>query len=223
MAAVANRCRCRPGTREWDARAALATFDYRDRAASIASQFTGPRERFSELVRRIEVDGIDPAGAWSEPIARVQERLDAASAAARDALVARNVVNWSIPPLDREPCHRFCQRHREHLYIACFDEPTTIRSRDKHPLDRENHPIEHYVGYTTVVPFRRIMDHGRTAAQSIVLIVPGTKAEEAELKINGSCPSCDRPLWYFRLPIDELVVERMRELAQDRRAADPAS
>jgi hypothetical protein len=135
---------------------------------------------------------------------RVQERINAYVKTAIERTSIPLAPDLAIPPLEREACLLSCEMHGEHLYIACFGTPTTIRSRDYHPADRHDHPVEHYVGYTTQLPPRkRIFEHGAATARSLVVIVPGTREEEAALKCDARCPRCTKPLWYFRVPIDD--------------------
>lgn len=204
LAAVADFCYCRPGTQEWDARASLATRDYLRRAAQVAAACEGPREQFAELARRVERDGLDAGEAWSAPMPAVQERL-ATTQAAVEASDAFTEFDRTIPPLQRGPCPVACVQHQTHLYICCFDVPTRVRSRDYHPDDRQDYPLEHYVGFTSrVPPLRRLRDHGQETVRGLVLLVPGVIEEEDHLKRESACPRCGAPLWYFRVALTRL-------------------
>lgn len=167
---------------------------YFDRAARCAHG--DRREAFSSLVAEVRRDGVDPGGAWTKPSSEVT----GLAAALTPARATRDLPALpTMPPLQRDPCALDCREHEEHVYIACFDEPTRLADRDHHRDDPElDYPVRHYVGWTSQQPpVKRVNQHRVTCRDHLVLLVPGSERDEAELKREGRCPRCGDALWYF--------------------------
>lgn len=155
------------------------------------------REAFARLVAEVRVDGIDPTGAWTKS----SEDLPDADAVrpVRPSGSSNDAPYRHVPPLQRDPCNLECLAHEEHVYVACFDEPTMIADRDHHPDDpKRNYAVLHYVGWTTQQPpVKRLAQHGAACRRSVVLLVPGSQGDEHWLKARGRCPRCSGTLWYY--------------------------
>lgn len=188
---AADSCRCDPRTAEWRARMRAVAAHYRERALKAPTDSTAIR-RFAHIVRVVDVEGLDPQGIWTS-------QLDPAVPQPAADVIPRQ-TQPAVYVLDRTPCDVDCRTHTEHVYVVCFQEPTVIRDRDYWPGDpTENYPLRHYVGWTTQrPPRRRLLDHGRVALESLVVLLPGTRIEEDILKFAGRCPRCDEDLWYYR-------------------------
>ncbi|WP_157227641.1 hypothetical protein [Nocardia asiatica] len=177
-------CRCMPrDDPEWEPRIAAATAQYLHRAAALDSCATNA-ERYDMLIGDLAVHGRDPHGVWSgTPLTELPPLP------VRNRFVPDDY--GGIPPLARDWCEGSCRAHAEHLYIACFDEPTMLRDADTRKA------VLHYVGWTRQhPPLRRVNQHGPACREFLVAILPGTLAEEAHLKAEGLCPKCGQPLRY---------------------------
>lgn len=193
-----HACRCSPGTVDWMARIRFATAGYLKRAAQVSACGSNLRQPFTQLVRKVEEDGVDPAGAWRISFDEIPKEYLAPSKV-RSRPSGTNTGPQTVPPMQRDQCPAACLSHEEHLYIACFDEPTVVRDRDHHPQDPvHDYPIRHYVGWTTQQPpGKRLGQHGSATRRSLVLLVPGTVREEHGLKVVARCPKCNDRLWYY--------------------------
>ena len=188
-------CRCDPRTPEWRTRMDLSTTAYLGRAKDAHLGYADPRSGFTELVRRVETDGLDPSGVWRTTDAEAR-RLAAAQAGAH--LLPPAPEPLGSPPLERPPCDPLCDQHACHVYICCFDVPTWLRDRDYYPADVRDYPLRHYVGFTSQhPPVKRVKQHGAEALRGLKLVIPGTQSDEAHLKQDELCPSCGQALWYF--------------------------
>ena len=190
-------CLCNPGAADWLARIGLATDRYLDRAVRSNSRDMTPRVAFAQLVAEIRADGVDPAGAWTKTSDEIPCRVPITPA--RSGTSGGHAASRRVPPLRRNPCAPECLAHDEHLYVACFDEPTPVADRDHHPDDPErNYPVLHYVGWTTQQPpVKRLNQHGAACRSNLVLLVPGSMRDELLLKMLGRCPRCNGALWYY--------------------------
>ncbi|MVU80636.1 hypothetical protein GPX89_25720 [Nocardia sp. ET3-3] len=178
-------CRCRPrDDPEWEPRMAAATAQYLERTARLTSYATD-QEWFEALIDDLSVHGPDPSGVWSGiPLS------DLPQLTAPESLPTAE-FDRSCSPLARQRCADNCRNHDEHIYIACFAEPTKLRDADTFDA------VMHYVGWTRQrPPVRRVNQHGAICRKSLIAIVPGTETEEAHLKDEAQCPQCGRPLRY---------------------------
>ncbi len=190
-------CLCNPGEDDWLARISLATAHYLDRAARSTSQNVTPRVAFAQLVVEVRANGVDPVGAWTKTSDEIPSR--AVITPARAGTSGDHAASRRVPPLRRDPCAPECLAHDEHVYVACFDEPTLVADRDHHPADAErNYPVRHYVGWTTQQPpVKRLRQHGAACLSNLILLVPGSTRDEFLLKGLGRCPRCNGALWYY--------------------------
>ena len=90
---------------------------------------------------------------------------------------------------------------RSWVYVLCLDPPRGIGQGDV----RRTAVISHYVGWTQQDwPMRRAGSHAGAGMGTCVLLIPGTLADEEELRTHGTCPRCARSLDYLaeaaRLP-----------------------
>lgn len=82
---------------------------------------------------------------------------------------------------------------RSWVYVLCLDPPRGIGEAD---VGREA-VISHYVGWTQQDwPMHRAGGHAGAGMATCVLLIPGTLADEEELKTHGTCPRCGRSLDY---------------------------
>ncbi|MCU1644709.1 MAG: hypothetical protein JWN03_4984 [Nocardia sp.] len=178
-------CRCRAAnTPEWCLRITAATAQYLVRTADVESCPTN-EQWFACLINDVSANGPDPQRIWGGAPLYSLPRLPVRGGAP----IAPDF--GAHPPLTRIRCQTECRDHVEHIYIACFDEPTTLRDADTHSS------VKHYVGWTRQQPpERRVSQHGAICRQSLVAIIPGTEREEELLKNEGRCPRCDHPLEY---------------------------
>lgn len=192
-----RRCLCDTGRDDWLARINFATAHYLERAVRSTTPDATPRVAFAKLVTEVRVDGVDPVGAWTRASGEIPR-------------ITASTLSWSStsgdqadshrgPPLKRDPCSPECVAHEEHVYVACFDEPTLVADRDHHQADAErNYPLRHYVGWTTQQPpVKRLTQHGAACRKNLVLLVPGSERDERFLKERGRCPRCNDALWYY--------------------------
>lgn len=203
-------CLCNSGTADWLARMSLATDHYLNRAARSTSQDVTPREAFAQLVAEVRADGVHPAGAWTKSWDEIPCR--ATITPARSGPSGDHAASPRVPPLRRDPCAPECLAHDEHVYLACFDEPTPVADRDHHQDDPDrNYPVRHYVGWTTQQPpIKRLNQHGAACRSNLVLLVPGSKRDESLLKMLGRCPRCNGALWYY-LAENRAPLKRSRD------------
>ncbi|WP_280387739.1 hypothetical protein [Nocardia wallacei] len=178
-------CRGGPsGDAEWEPRMAAAIAQYLQRTEQLESCQKN-RDRFDILIQDLVDHGTDPHRVWDG--APVSE-LPQLPAQKRDPFLVYDYA--ARPPLTRDRCANDCRDHAEHVYIACFDEPVTLRDADV------SSPVSHYVGWTRQPPIRRVNQHGAICRKSLVAIIPGTAAEEELLKNDEQCPRCRQPLQY---------------------------
>ncbi|RJO77634.1 hypothetical protein D5S18_07830 [Nocardia panacis] len=163
---------------------AAATAQYLDRTARLMNYPTNS-ERLAALIADVSANGADPHRIWDSDIA-VLPQLPV-----REAPAAESYGDG--PPLSRPRCGNDCREHAEHIYVACFDEPTRLHDSDAGDLE-----VSHYVGWTRQPPARRASQHGAVCRESLVAIIPGTATEEAHLKMKERCPKCGEPLRYGR-------------------------
>lgn len=210
-----STCRCDPGSPDWAIRMNLATKSYLERAERSTTQDTTPRVAFAHLVAEARTDGVDPTGAWTKPSTELPG--EAAISRARATTAGGSKGELTVAPLLRDGCPFECIEHEEHVYVACFDEPTLIRDRDHHPEDPEHHyPLKHYVGWTTQQPpVKRLNQHGAVCRRQCVLLVPGSKEDESDLKESGRCPKCNATLWHY-LAIKPVSDANAREIPLQR-------
>lgn len=228
---TASTCRCDPGSPDWAARMNLATRSYLERSERSTVQDSTPRVAFAHLVAEARTDGVDPTDAWTKPSTELPG--DAAIPPGRATTAGRSQRELTVAPLLRDRCEFDCVQHEEHVYVACFDEPTLIPDRDHHPEDPEhNYPLKHYVGWTTQQPpVKRLNQHGVVCRRQCVLLVPGSKEDESDLKATGRCPKCNATLWYYhaRKPVSEphgrqVLIQAIRaSIAEMDDAAAPAA
>ncbi len=182
---LAVMCRCKTGdVTEWEQRISAATAQYLNRTA-LLEIYPENAERMATLIADVSVRGPDPHHIWSgAPVAELPQ------------LPAREVVPehgfGEVPPLARPRCSNECREHSEHIYFACFDEPTKLRDSDVDGI-----AVRHYVGWTRQhPPIQRVGQHGAICRESLVGIVAGTSDEEESVKANDPCPQCGKPLEY---------------------------
>ncbi|WP_162958359.1 hypothetical protein [Nocardia yunnanensis] len=137
------------------------------------------------MIADMAAHGADPHHIWSgAPVAELPQ-LPARPVAPEPAFS-------DVPPLARPRCSNECREHPEHIYFACFDEPTKLRDSDVDGI-----AVRHYVGWTRQrPPIHRVGQHGAICRDSLVGIVPGTSDDEEAVKANDSCPQCGKPLEY---------------------------
>lgn len=174
-------CRCRKSRDdEWQPRIKAALAQYLSR---IASGGATNREQVDILIRELSANGPDPHRVWDHAPLTALPRLPEVTRPA----AATNYGD--VLPLARSRCPNDCRDHPEHIYIACFSTPTTLRDMDK------RHTFMHYVGWTRQQPpVRRVKQHGSVCLNALVTIVPGSETEEADLKARYRCPRCGQPL-----------------------------
>jgi hypothetical protein len=79
------------------------------------------------------------------------------------------------------------------VYVLCLDPPRGIGEAD---VPRAA-AISHYVGWTQQDwPMHRAGSPAGAGMGTCVLLIPGTLADEEELKTQGTCPRCGRSLNY---------------------------
>lgn len=192
----APSCSCDEEADDWRLRAGYAIEQYLDRASRSASGVPASRAAFTTLVAEVQARGVDPGGAWTKPADQIPSPPE----------ITRPLNRPRPPelrelPLRRTSCEPQCLAHDAgHIYVACFDEPTTVKKRDFHPDDPDHdYPLRHYVGWTgQQPPSKRIAEHGRATREGVRLIVPGTEAEECVVKRLFRCPRCGEELWYYQ-------------------------
>lgn len=173
-------CRCRKSTdNEWESRIKAALAQYLSRTAPGAGK---NREHVDILIRDLSTNGPDPLRVWDRAPLTALPRLPEITPFAE--------TNYGdVLPLARSRCRIDCRDHPEHIYIACFSTPTTLRDIDK------RHIFMHYVGWTRQQPpVHRVKQHGNACMNALVAIVPGSESEEGEMKVSGGCPRCGQPL-----------------------------
>lgn len=179
-------CRC-GSFRDPDgaARMRAATAQYLERTRSLDACTTN-RERFDTLIRDITTRGPDPHRVWSgAPLS------DLPHLPPRDNALALDEAITATAPLARARCTAECRDHDEHVYIACFEKPTTLRDADTELA------VTHYVGWTRQIPpGRRVSQHGAACRKALIAVIPGNLSDEQELKDSGICPKCGRLLRY---------------------------
>lgn len=176
-------CRCCTQTDpEWEPRIKAALAQY-----LVLTDVSGStnRDHFDKLIHALSTNGPEPHRVWEGA------PLDTLPQLPR---VAEQVVEYGDePPLSRRRCSSDCRDHPEHIYIMCFTSPTKLHDADTHSA------VMHYVGYTRQhPPVKRARQHGAACRDFLVAIIPGTVAEEEDLKTNAQCPQCGRALEYQR-------------------------
>lgn len=174
-------CGCRKSVDdEWEPRIKAALAQYLSRTARGAAT---NREQVDILIRDLSTNGPDPHRVWGHaPLTAFPQLPELAQAAP---------INYGDDalPLARSRCPNDCQDHPEHIYIACFSTPTTLRDTGK------RRTFTHYTGWTRQQPpVRRVKQHGRHCLNALVAIIPGTETEEEDLKARHRCPRCGQPL-----------------------------
>lgn len=175
-------CRCsKSPADEWEPRIKAALAQYLSRTTSSAAT---NREQVDILIRDLSTNGPDPHGVWDHaPLAALPPLPEVTHAAATDY--------GDVLPLARSRCPNDCRDHPEHIYIACFSSPTTVRHADK------RHSFMHYVGWTRQQPpVRRVKQHGSAYLNALLTIVPGSETEEEDVKARQQCPRCGQPLGF---------------------------
>ncbi|MGW0356135.1 hypothetical protein ACWDXV_18205 [Nocardia nova] len=167
------------------ARMRAATAQYLERTRSLDACTTN-RERFDTLIRDVITRGPNPHRVWSGAPLSVLPPLPP-----RGTVCALDEAITASAPLARAGCTAECRGHEEHVYIACFEEPTTLRDADIVLA------VTHYVGWTRQIPpVRRVSQHGAACRKALIIVIPGALSDEQELKDSGICPKCGRPLRY---------------------------
>ena len=173
-------CRCSKSP-EWEPRIKAALAQYLSRTAPGAAT---NREQVDVLIRDLSTNGLDPHRVWDRAPLTALPRLPKITHSAP--------TNYGdVLPLSRSRCPNDCRDHPDHIYIACFSTPTTLRDLDKRNI------FMHYVGWTRQQPpVRRVKQHGSACLNALVAIVPGSEAEEEDLRASQRCPRCGQPLGY---------------------------